>query len=294
MKVLVLYMPVLHEGYLKLFDEVKSNLIALITEEVLQDLPDGLAYIAKKDVIRALPSKKMQSVVQALFPEPTTITMLATEENIYVLRVRVNVGMEIVMPDEDVSVAVAEKYFGGVHKVTLVVPPAPRLRYHRNNVEEKKLLVPDRRIALTELDREMMVLATSTAEHSPDWYRQVGGAMKVTDGRLIVAYNEHQPHEQIAATFGDPRSIFKSGVRADLSHGDHTEHVLVGEAARLGICTGGASVYLTTFPCLPCSRLVVRAGVKRLFYRDASYGLLDADKYLRMKKMELIEVSDEN
>jgi len=198
------------------------------------------------------------------------------------------------MPDEDVSIAVAEKYFGGVHKVTLVIPPAPRLRYHRNNVEERKLLVPDRRIALTELDREMMALATSASERSPDWWRQVGFVLRMPDGRCIVTYNEHQPHEQIAATFGDPRSIFKSGVRTDLSHGDHSEHVGVGEAARLGISTDGASGYSTDFPCLPCSRLIVRAGVKRIFYRNSSYGLLDADQYLRLKQVEIIEVSDES
>ncbi|MFZ3043732.1 MAG: hypothetical protein WA058_01335 [Minisyncoccia bacterium] len=289
MKILILYMPVLHEGYLKLFDEVRPQAIALITEGVLRDLPDGLAYIAKKDIIRALPSEKMRLVVHSLFPPDGMTVMLATGANIIGFA---STGREIVMPDEDVSIAVAEKYFGGVDKVTLVVPSAPRLRYHRNTIEEKKLLVPDRRIALTELDREMMALATSATERSPDWYRQVGGVMKVADGRCIIAYNEHQPHEQIAATFGDPRSIFKSGIRTDLSHSDHTEHVLVGEAARLGIPTDGAWVYITTFPCLPCSRLMARAGVKRLFYRDASYGLLDADTYLRAKKMELIEVSD--
>lgn len=288
MKILVLYMPVLHKGYLELFDRVKPDIIGLLTEDVLQTLPDNLAYIAKKDVIRALPSKVMAGVVASLFPSCVRVVQVSVENLESTI-----IEPTMFMPDEDVSIAVAEKYFGGVQAVTLVTPPS-RLRYHRNNSEEKKLLVPDRRIVLTELDREMMALATSVTERSSDWWRQVGGVLKLKDGRHIVAYNEHQPHEQIAATFGDPRSIFKSGVRADLSHSDHVEHILIGEAARLGISTAEAWMYLTTFPCLPCSRLVARAGVKRLFYRDASYGLLDADKYLRMKKMELIEVSDGN
>ena len=33
--------------------------------------------------------------------------------------------------------------------------------------------------------------------------------------------------------------------------------------------------------------------MKKLFYRDPSYGLLDADLELRGRKVELIEVSDE-
>lgn len=292
MKILVLYMPVLHAGYLKLFDEVKPQSIAIITKEVLQSLPDGLAYIAKKDVIRAVPTDIMSLAVGSLyFPEEVAVECAAAGD---LLKLNMDAGTEIVMPDEDVSIAVAEKYFGGVDKVTLVTPPAPRLRYHRNNTEEKKLLVPDRRIKLTELDREMMALATNVVEHSPDWWRQVGFVLRLTDGRNIVAYNEHQPHEQIAATFGDPRSLFKSGVRTDLSYGDHAEHVGIGEAARRGISTDGAWAYITDFPCLSCSRLLVRAGVKRLFYHNPSYGLLDADQYLRLKQVELIEVSDEN
>lgn len=287
MKILILYMPVLHAGYLKLFDEVKPQVIALISEEILRNLPESLAYIAGKDVIRAVSSQQMRSVVERLLLISTTVC--ATRK---LLSEFARPTYDVVMPDEDVSIAIAEKYFGGVDKVTLVVPPAPRLRYHRNNVEEKKLLVPGRRIPLTELDQEMMALATSVAARSPDWWRQVGGVLMARDGRRIVAYNEHQPHEQIAATLGDPRSIFKSGVRTDLSFGDHAEHVLVGEAARLLFGTNGSTMYLTTFPCLPCARLTVRAGVRRLFYRDPSYGLLDADQYLRLKKVELIEVSE--
>jgi len=291
MKILVLYMPVLHAGYLQLIEEVGPNIIALLSEEVLGGLSGDLAYIAKKDVIRAVPAETMVRVMHSLVSSNGVWVRTASSTNI---SMGVSAEDEIVMPDEDVSIAVAEKYFGGVHKVTLVVPPAPRLRYHRNNAEEKKLLVPDRRIALTELDREMMALATSAAKRSPDWWRQVGFVLRLPDGRDIVAYNEHQPHDQIAATFGDPRSLFKSGIRTDLSHGDHAEHVGVGEAARLGIATDGASGYCTDFPCLPCSRLLVRAGVKRLFYRNPSYGLLDADQHFRLKQVELIEVSDGN
>lgn len=288
MKFLILYMPVLHRGYLELFDRVKPDIIGLLTEDVLQKLPDNLAYIAKKDVIRALPSETMHGVVASLFPSDVRVVQVSVHNLESTI-----VEPTILMPDEDVSIAVAEKYFGGVQAVTLVTPPT-RLRYHRNNVEEKKLLVPDRRIALTVLDRDMMALATSVAERSPDWWRQVGGVLVAKDGRRIVAYNEHQPHEQIAATFGDPRSIFKSGVRTDLSHSDHVEHIVVGEAARTMFGTDDSTLYLTTFPCLSCARLIARAGVKRLFYRDPSYGLLDADKFLRLKEVELIEVSDGN
>ena len=288
MKILVLYMPVLHKGYLELIAQVEPRMIGLLSLDVLQSLPESLSYIAKKDIVRALPTADMRAALAALYP-PNEIAVL--EFGQYEL-LQLGREQEIFMPDEDISTAVAEKYCGGVQRVTLVAPPAPRLRYNRNTVEEKKLLVPGRRTTITDLDREMMTEAAEAARRSPDWWRQVGGVLVLKDGRRIVAYNEHQPHEQIAATFGDPRSMFKSGVRTDLTFGDHAEHVAVGEAARQGISTADSSLYLTTFPCLACARLVVRAGVKRLFYRDPSYGLLDADQYLRMKEVELVEVSE--
>lgn len=280
-------MPVLHKGYLDLFDRVKPEVIALLTEEVLRDLPEGLSYIAKKDSIRAVPSKEMWVAVSSLFSSQEVTVMRATVADISSLGGN---SHQILMPDEDVSLSVAEKYFG-VGRVTFVTPPS-RLRYHRNNVEEKKLLVPDRRLPLSNLDREMMAIVGKASERSPDWWRQVGGVLVTPDGRSIVAYNEHQPHEQIAATLGDPRSIFKSGVRTDLSNAEHVERIVIGEAARQKIGTDNSILYLTTFPCLPCAHLMARAGVKRLFYRDPSYGLLDADEFLRGKEIELIEVSD--
>jgi dCMP deaminase len=282
-KILILYMPVLHRGYLEFFEKIQPGSIALLSEEVLRDLPQGLEYITKKDSIRAVHSFQMAKVLSAI----TSAKIFWADE--MMLSGFSFTGGEVLMPDEDVSRAVAERYFD---KGKVAFIPGFKLRYHRNNVEEKKLLVPDRRVPISALDREIMEVAEGVAVRSPDWYRQVGGALAMEE-KLIVGYNEHVPHEQIAATFGDPRSIFKSGVRTDLSLGDHCEHVLIGEAARLGISTDGSSLYITDFPCLPCSRLVVRAGVRKIFYRNPSYGLLDADQYLRIKKVELVEVSDE-
>ncbi|HUY62726.1 MAG TPA: hypothetical protein VMV50_02985 [Candidatus Paceibacterota bacterium] len=287
MKILILYMPVLHAGYLKLFDEVKPKLVALITEDVLRDLPEGLAYIAKKDIIRAVPAETMSHSIRSLLGMRFSVVLA---EPRYLSRLADDARARIVMPEEDVSTAIAEKYFGGSDRITFVVPSAPRLRYHRDNVEEKKLLVPERRIALTGLDREMMARAEGVAPRSPDWWRQVGGVMRLADGRSIVAFNELQPHEQIAATFGDPRSIFKSGVRTELSSAEHVEHILIGEAARRGICTEGSQLYITDFPCLACARLSIRSGVKCVFYGKPSYGLLDADSEFRNANVELVEV----
>jgi energy-coupling factor transporter ATP-binding protein EcfA2 len=76
----------------------------------------------------------------------------------------------------------------------------------------------------------------------------------------------------------------------ETSTAEHAERILIAEAARKKLGTEGSTMYLTTFPCLPCAEMMVRSGVSRLLYRDPSYGLLDAEGYLRQSGVELVAV----
>ena len=53
----------------------------------------------------------------------------------------------------------------------------------------------------------------------------------------------------------------------------------------------GSSVYVTTFPCINCARLLAEAGVKKVYYRDG-YSRLDAETILKDKKVEIVLVQD--
>jgi dCMP deaminase len=53
----------------------------------------------------------------------------------------------------------------------------------------------------------------------------------------------------------------------------HAESNCILKAAKMGLSTDGATMYLTLSPCKDCSKLILQAGVKRvvyleLFYRD--------------------------
>jgi dCMP deaminase len=139
------------------------------------------------------------------------------------------------------------------------------------------------------MDQEMFSLADKVSDSSPDWWRQVGGVLLTRCGTKVVGFNQH-PDDEYVASFGDPRSLYTSGVRTDLSVAEHAERILIAEAARKKLGTEGSTMYLTTFPCLPCAEMMVRSGVSRLLYRDPSYGLLDAEGYLRQSGVELVAV----
>ena len=48
----------------------------------------------------------------------------------------------------------------------------------------------------------------------------------------------------------------------------HAEANALAFAARQGISTDGATLYVTVSPCLDCSRLLIAAGVKAVYYKE--------------------------
>ncbi|NEU72622.1 dCMP deaminase family protein [Hassallia byssoidea VB512170] len=49
----------------------------------------------------------------------------------------------------------------------------------------------------------------------------------------------------------------------------HAEANAIAQAAKHGISTDGASIYVTLEPCLSCLKLIISAGIKEVFYETA-------------------------
>lgn len=49
----------------------------------------------------------------------------------------------------------------------------------------------------------------------------------------------------------------------------HAESNVIAQAAKHGIATEGATIYCTAFPCWPCFRLIVQAGISHVVYGQA-------------------------
>lgn len=46
----------------------------------------------------------------------------------------------------------------------------------------------------------------------------------------------------------------------------HSEVDAIGNAAKAGVSTQGATIYVTRYPCEACARLIIAAGIKRVVY----------------------------
>lgn len=87
------------------------------------------------------------------------------------------------------------------------------------------------------------------------------GATIVREKRIIAAgYN--------GSISGDDHCIEK-GCYVEDSHCIRTVHAEVNailQCAKYGISTNGADIYVTHFPCLACTKSIIQAGIKNVYY----------------------------
>jgi len=66
----------------------------------------------------------------------------------------------------------------------------------------------------------------------------------------------------------------------------HAEQNAIAYAAKQGISLDGCTMYVTTFPCAECSKLLVQAGITRVVYSD-TYRDMDALEFLQNADVEI-------
>ncbi|HEX4466181.1 MAG TPA: deaminase [Solirubrobacteraceae bacterium] len=271
----VAYVPVLHDGYRRFLQAHCTGLpLYLIGPPLYED------YRPLAKDIRALDPALVLSAISAW-----SICSRVEVLDAPVARELADAGTSLVLPAEDVSYQLVERFFSR----SPVTYDTVFLRWDKTRtaaIEEAHAPLPaDRDAALAEI----VAAAERAAEGSADWWRQVGACIRFADGTLDAAMNEHQPHPIAPYTVGDPRANFYKGVQLELSTATHAEARLIARAARDGRPTDGATLYVTDFPCPPCAKLIAGAGVTRLYFRGG-YAVLDGRDVLERAGVELFEV----
>jgi dCMP deaminase len=270
------YVPVLHEGYRRFFERHgRDRPLFLVGPELYAE------YRPLAKDIRALPAELAASAVAswgigvevAVLDERGARELAAAEPR-------------ITMPAEDVSYQLTERFFArcDVRFDTVF------LRWDKTRTTQLLEVRPQRVLSAQEAFADLGLAAESAAEQSVDWWRRVGAAMRLADGALRTASNAHNPHPLSAYAAGDPRSNFHKGVALELSTATHAEARLIAEAARDGVQTRGAALYVTDFPCPPCAKLIAAAGIAELYFREG-YAVLDGQDVLQAAGVAVLQVS---
>lgn len=131
-----------------------------------------------------------------------------------------------------------------------------------------------------ELDKRYMRMAFIWSENSYCKRRKVG-AILVKD-KMIISDGYNGTPSGFENVCEDEHNVTKPYVL-------HAEANAITKVARSNNSSEGATLYVTSSPCIECAKLIIQAGVRKVVYAD-SYRLSDGIELLRRADIELISV----
>jgi dCMP deaminase len=115
-----------------------------------------------------------------------------------------------------------------------------------------------------------MTIAEMVAKRSTCLRRHVG-AILVKDKRILATGYNGAPaglkHCEEVGCLRQNASI-PSGERHELCRGLHAEQNAIIQAAYHGISIAGSTLYCTNKPCVICSKMLINAGIEKIFYKE--------------------------
>jgi len=149
---------------------------------------------------------------------------------------------------------------------------------------------PDRRPAWNDY---FMEIAALVARRSTCLRRAVG-AIIVKDKRILATgYNGAPSGIAHCAEVGCLREAMQiaSGERHELCRGIHAEQNAIIQAAYHGVPIQGASLYCTNLPCSICTKMLINAGIKKIYYRSGYADQLSRD-LLEEAEIEVVKINE--
>ena len=113
-----------------------------------------------------------------------------------------------------------------------------------------------------------MSIAKLVATRSTCLRRSVG-AVLVKDKRILATGYNGAPigirHCEETGCLREKLNV-KPGERHELCRGLHAEQNVIIQSAYYGVITKGTSLYSTHKPCIICTKMLINAGVKQIFF----------------------------
>ena len=119
-----------------------------------------------------------------------------------------------------------------------------------------------------------MAIAELASMRSTCQSRRVGAIIVKEDNPISFGFNgpaRGVTHcEDVGGCRRRAMADYKSGAYLDLCPASHAEQNAIAFAAKHGISTAGATVYVNTFPCKDCMNSLINAGIAKIVY-DSNY-----------------------
>jgi len=140
-----------------------------------------------------------------------------------------------------------------------------------------------------------MNITNLVAERSTCTRRAVG-AVLVKDKRILsTGYNGAPSGLKHCREVGCLREQLgvESGKMHELCRGIHAEQNAIIQAAYHGVSVKGAAVYCTNQPCSICARMIINAGIQKIYYQSGYADSL-AKELLGEAGIELKQINCDN
>ncbi len=140
-------------------------------------------------------------------------------------------------------------------------------------------------------EKYFMQIAQLVATRSTCLRKKVG-AILVKDRRILTTgYNGAPKGLPHCLDLGCLREKLKipPGERIEICRGVHAEQNALVQAAYFGISVEGATLYCTHQPCITCTKLLINAGIKKIYFKEPYPDEL-AESMLRQAGIELKQI----
>ena len=142
------------------------------------------------------------------------------------------------------------------------------------------MFMNEKEVKLELLDKRYMRMAFIWSENSYCERRKVG-ALIVKD-KMIISDGYNGTPSGFENICEDENNVTKPYVL-------HAEANAITKVARSNNSSDGATLYVTSSPCIECAKLIIQAGISRVVYSDA-YRLSDGVELLKRANIELVSV----
>lgn len=124
--------------------------------------------------------------------------------------------------------------------------------------------------------------------------RRAVGAVLVKEKRILsTGYNGAPSNISHCIDIGCLREDLgiPSGEKHELCRGIHAEQNAIIQAAYHGVAISGANLFCTNLPCAICAKMIINAGIRKVYYRDG-YADTISKEMIDEAGIELIKVDN--
>jgi len=134
------------------------------------------------------------------------------------------------------------------------------------------------------LDRRYLKMAAVWAQNSYCKRRKVGALL--VNNKMIISDGYNGTPSGFENICEDENNHTKPYVL-------HAEANAITKVAKSNNSSEGATLYVTSSPCLECSKLIIQAGIRRVVFTE-NYRLEDGINLLKRADIEVIQIESES